>query len=180
MSTLLTSDLQLSERSGFGMLAHIQGQGDVRVGLHQWAGRSESGVAIEGFQLALLSEYPIRDVRYRALLSDGIWSEWVNATEFCGSRGLGRPLLGYEVRLEGFAQVRFVLTCSARFADGSEVRQTTEGVCSSSKGAPLEAMQILLFESGCDHLWGGATTTHVICQKCRKLERVLPDFLSYE
>jgi len=143
---------QSPTRCGHWMLAHVAQRGDILANPEQWAGVRESGLAIEGFKILPIPEQVRHEIRYRALLADRIWSEWVSAGDFCGSRGQGQLLFGYEAQLQGYAKWQLDLWCSARFIDGKELTGDTrvigvaDGGCLTPSGAPLEAIRILVSE----------------------------------
>ncbi len=126
------------------IVAHLEGVGDVGGRLGDWIGTRGSGRAIEGFALAPRLGLTSDDLEYRALIARDRLSPWLPGGQFCGSRGLGLPLLGFCIRLRGPAAARYDLACFARFVDGTEVGPiAADQVCGAASLAPLEAFQIL-------------------------------------
>lgn len=124
-------------------LVHVGGQGDVLLGADGWAGaQGGSGGLVEGFVIAAPAGFEPTDVEYQGVLGVDWTTPWTGAGEFCGSRGLALPLLGFTVRLS--ARVGAVLRCTyrARFQDGSVAEASDGTVCTSPSGAPVEAIWV--------------------------------------
>jgi hypothetical protein len=127
------------------VMAHIQSRGDVGARFGEWLGAPGGGNWIEGFAIAAPAGIEPRDFSYQAVLGRGWLSPWVEAGQYCGSRGMALPLLGLRVRLQREAAERFELTCSATFIDGSAAGPMgNDETCEGVKLAPLEAIQLTL------------------------------------
>ena len=127
------------------VMAHIQSRGDVGARFGDWLGEPGGGNWIEGFAIAAPEGIEPRDFSYQAVLGRGWLSPWVEAGQYCGSRGMALPLLGLRVRLQRGAALRFQLTCSASFIDGSTAGPMgSDETCEAVKLAPLEAIQVTL------------------------------------
>ena len=132
---------------GLAITAHVQTRGDVTTGALQWAGDRNGALAIEGFLLHPLPGFAAEDVRSCAIDIEGTAGAWTSAGNFCGTRGMARPLGGFAVRLEGDAARRFFCLYAGRFADGSEVGPLEDGApCRADSGAALTAMQVMLLQ----------------------------------
>jgi Clostridial hydrophobic W len=124
------------------IVAHIQRRGDVPAQLGEWLGAAGSRLTIEGFAIKP-ADLRAEDIEYQAVLGRGWLSPWVEGGEFCGSRGLGLPLLGLRVRLKGAAAERCVCEYSASFVDGSRSGPHADGAaCETEDLAALEAFQL--------------------------------------
>lgn len=124
------------------IVAHIQRRGDVPAHLGEWLGAVGSRLTIEGFAIKP-ADVRAEDIEYQAVLGRGWLSPWVEGGEFCGSRGLGLPLLGLRVRLKGAAAERCVCEYSASFVDGSRSGPHADGAaCETEDLAALEAFQL--------------------------------------
>jgi hypothetical protein len=129
----------------FDLLAHVQGSGDRGAKFGAWLGEQGSGNWIEGFAMAPLEGFEPGDLSYQAVLGRGWLSPWVEAGQYCGSRGMALPLLGFRIRLQGAAAEAFELSASASFVDGSYSGPVgSDETCEGEKLAPLEAMSITL------------------------------------
>ncbi len=127
------------------LLAHVQGSGDVGAKFGAWAGVPDSGNWIEGFALAPQAGFSPGDLSYQAVLGRGWLSPWVEAGQYCGSRGMALPLLGFRIRLQGALAEAFELSASASFVDGSISGPVgSDQTCEGEKLAPLEAMTVML------------------------------------
>lgn len=127
------------------VMAHIQAQGDVGAKFGDWLGQPGDGNWIEGFAIAAPDGVAPADFSYQAVLGRGWLSPWVEAGQYCGSRGMALPLLGLRVRLQRAAAEQFELGCSATFIDGSTAGPVgSDQTCESIKLAPLEAIRITL------------------------------------
>lgn len=126
-------------------LAHVQGSGDCGAKFGAWVGEPGSGNWIEGFAIAAPEGFEPGDISYQAVLGRGWLSPWVEAGQYCGSRGMALPLLGFRIRLQGAAAEAFELAASASFVDGSRSGPAgSDETCEGEKLAPLEAMTITL------------------------------------
>jgi len=127
------------------VVAHIQTRGDVGAKFGDWLGERGSENWIEGFAVAAPEDIDPADLSYQAVLGRGWLSPWVEAGQYCGSRGMALPLLGLRIRLQGKAAELYDLSCSAAFIDGSSTGPVgSDETCESDTLAPLEALQVSL------------------------------------
>ncbi len=122
--------------------AHIQGRGDVLARLDGWMGERGSKAWIEGFAIAPRHVVGSDDIEYQAVLGRGWLSPWAEGGKFCGSRGMGLPILGLSVRLKGEAAQRYDCRVQASFVDGSTAAPKSGEPCQADSLAPLEAFHI--------------------------------------
>ena len=125
-------------------MAHIYGRGDVGGRFGDWIGERDSQRWIEGFALQAEALSAVAEMEYQAVLGRGWLSPWVEAGQFCGSRGMSLPILGLQVRLAGAAADTFDLAVSATFVDGTAVGPVRGGVVEAPSLAALEAFQVVL------------------------------------
>jgi hypothetical protein len=126
-------------------VAHIQGRGDVGAKFGDWLGERGSNSWVEGFSVAAPEGIAPADLTYQAVLGRGWLSPWVEAGEYCGSRGMALPLLGLRVRLSGEAAERYEVSVSASFVGGAAAGPVgNDETCEAETLAPLEALQITL------------------------------------
>jgi hypothetical protein len=131
------------------MVAHIQGRGDVGAMLGEWLGEPGRQQWIEGFAIAPTETVPADAIEYQAVLGRGWLSPWVEAGQFCGSRGMALPVLGLKLRLRGEAAERFDCHYSASFIDGTRLGPLRAGEsCEAASLSPLEAFQVVLRPRG--------------------------------
>ena len=72
-------------------------------------------------------------------------SPWSESGQFCGSRGMALPILGFKVKLSSAAAKRFDLSLSATFLDGTKLeRLGSEDTCETPSLSALEAMRVEL------------------------------------
>jgi len=141
------------------MVAHIQGLGDVGGMLGDRLGEAGSGRWIEGFAIAPTAGVDVADIEYQAVLGRDWLSPWVDGGQFCGSRGMALPLLGFRLRLRGAAAQAFECRYSATFVDGSTAGPVTAGEACQSEGlAALESVLITLTPRGSATLTPPAVT----------------------
>lgn len=127
------------------MMAHIQTRGDVGAKFGTWLGERGSQNWIEGFALNAPEGINPADLSYQAVLGRGWLSPWVEAGQYCGSRGMALPLLGLRIRLSGEAAEHFEVSCSASFVGGTSAGPAgNDETCEGDTLAPLEAFQINL------------------------------------
>ena len=127
------------------VMAHIQSRGDVGTVFGEWLGESGSNNWVEGFAFNAPEGVAAADFTYQAVLGRGWLSPWVEAGQYCGSRGMALPLLGFRIRLQGALAEAFELSASASFIDGSACGPVgSDATCEGEKLAPLEAMTVSL------------------------------------
>lgn len=127
------------------IMAHIQTRGDVGVKFGTRLGETGSQNWIEGFAIAAPEGIKPADLSYQAVLGRGWLSPWVEAGEYCGSRGMALPLLGFRVRLTGEAATAYDITCEASFIDGTQAGPVgSDETCEGENLAPLESILITL------------------------------------
>jgi hypothetical protein len=126
------------------IMIHAQGVGDLGGKIGDWIGTKGSGRWVEGFGLAPQT-IPDTDIEYCAMLGEDWLSPWIDGGNFCGSRGMGLPLLGFSIKLKGEASGCNRLTYAASFVDGSAVGPLAEGeTLSAPSGSPLEAIRVTI------------------------------------
>ncbi len=127
------------------VIAHVQQRGDVGGRFGEWMGERGSKLWIEGFSITPPPELRPEDIEYQAVLGRGWLSPWSQGGQFCGSRRMALPILGFRVRLRGAAAKAFACVCSASFTDGTMVGPVSSGeLCEAEALAPLEAFQVTL------------------------------------
>ncbi len=127
------------------VMAHIQTRGDVGAKFGERLGIQGSQHWIEGFAIAAPEGVSPADLSYQGVLGRGWLSPWVEAGEYCGSRGMALPLLGLRVRLTGEAAAKYDLTCAASFIDGVSIGPVgSDETCESESLAALESILITL------------------------------------
>lgn len=127
------------------VIAHIQTQGDVGGAYGNWVGEPGQQRAIEGFSLSTPEGLSPADLTYQAVLGRGWLSPWVEAGQFCGSRGMALPILGFKLKLSEAAARRYDLSIAASFVDGTKLDDLgSEESCEAPSLSPLEAMLITL------------------------------------
>jgi hypothetical protein len=127
------------------LMGHIQSRGDVGAKFGEWLGERGSQNWIEGFALNAPEGFDPADLSYQAVLGRGWLSPWVEAGQYCGSRGMALPLLGLRVRLSGEAAEKYEITCSASFIGGTSAGPVgNDETCEGDTLAPLEAILVTL------------------------------------
>jgi hypothetical protein len=131
--------------SQMDVLAHIQTRGDVGAKFGDWLGERGSNNWIEGFAIAAPEGMDGADLNYQAVLGRGWLSPWVEAGQYCGSRGMALPLLGLRVRLTGEAAEKFDVSYSASFIGGTSAGPVgNDETCEGDVLAPLEAVLVTI------------------------------------
>ena len=127
------------------VLAHIQTRGDVGAKFNNWLGEPGSGHWIEGIAVAAPEGISAEDLSYQGVLGRGWLSPWVDAGNYCGSRGMALPLIGLRVRLQGEAAEQFDLKVEASFVDGARIGPVgSDETCEADSLAALEAVKLTL------------------------------------
>jgi hypothetical protein len=126
------------------LTVHLPGRGDVTNDRALVGGVRGSGNVLQGFALQR-KQGPADELQYRALLHDTVWTEWMPAGSYVGSRGKGLPIRGFAVRLRGDMASRFVCSyAGAFFRCDDVVRVNDGGECRAPNDAELEAIHIML------------------------------------
>jgi len=132
-------------REKVDLMAHIQTRGDVGAKFGVWLGERGSQNWIEGFAVAAPEGMDPAELSYQGVLGRGWLSPWVEAGQYCGSRGMALPLLGLRVRLQGEAAENYELTVEASFIDSTTAGPVGQDeTCEGSTLAPLEALKVTL------------------------------------
>jgi hypothetical protein len=135
-----------AEAEATTLVAHIQNRGDQEARIKLWLGQAGSGLAIEGFYIALAAGLPADGFFYQAVLADGSLSEPAQSEEFCGTRGENTPVYGVCISTDGRFSELYDVTYEASFVDGSRAGPVGPGtVCKADTNAPLEAMRLRIF-----------------------------------
>ena len=127
----------------YDLIAHVQRTGDVGQSFGEWIGKPGSQMAVEGFSLTAPAGLEPGDITYQAVLGRGWLSPWNDAGQFCGSRGMALPILGFKIKLSDAAAKRFTLSISASFLDGTKLNDLgSEDSVEAPSLSPLEAFRI--------------------------------------
>ena len=130
-------------------MSHIQSRGDIGAKFGEWLGERGSNNWIEGFAINAPEGIAAADFTYQAVLGRGWLSPWVDAGQYCGSRGMALPLLGLRIRLNGEAAEQYEISYSASFVGGASAGPVgNDETCEADTLAPLEAFQIILTPRG--------------------------------
>ena len=125
------------------ILAHLEATGDVDVPAGAWAGEPGSGLAIEGLGIFFEPDLPRQSLSYQVVLEGGALSQAAKDGEFLGTRGRAKPLYGVRIFAEDDADSEVEIAYEAYFTDGTQSGPCAGGdVCSSSSGAPIEALLV--------------------------------------
>jgi hypothetical protein len=131
------------------VVAHIQSRGDVGAIFGEWLGERGSNNWIEGFAVNAPDGVFPASFTYQAVLGRGWLSPWVEAGQYCGSRGMALPLLGLRIRLGGEAAEQYEISYSATFVGGATAGPVgNDETCEADTLAPLESIQITLTPRG--------------------------------
>jgi hypothetical protein len=134
-----------AQQERMDLLAHIQTRGDVGAKFGKWLGEQGSNNWIEGFAIAAPDGIDPEDFTYQGVLGRGWLSPWVEAGQYCGSRGMALPLLGLRVRLTGAAAEQYDISVEASFVGGETAGPVgNDETCEGETLAPLEALQVTL------------------------------------
>jgi hypothetical protein len=126
-------------------LMHFSRKGDVLAGFGDWVGWPGEDTWIEGIQIQAPEGLAPEQLECQAVLGRGWLSPWVPSGEFCGSRGMGLPLLGFRARLIGQATQEWRLSYAARCINGQELPEMSDGgACESPDLMPLAALKVTL------------------------------------
>ncbi len=121
---------------------HFQSRGDVVADSGSWIGQLGDLLPIEGFQLEAAGLNP-GDITYQGVMGQDWVTPWFEAGEYCGSRGLNLPILGYQIRLSEEASQRFTVEYYGIFDGAITIGPLMDGVCSAD-GKSLTALCVSL------------------------------------
>ena len=117
------------------LVVHLRRRGDVGGAFGDWIGEVLPDTWIEGVQLRRPDELSEDAIQYQVTLGKGWLSPWTPAGGFCGTRGMGLPILGFRARLSEEASAAWSVRYAARCVDGTELREVADGDA-------LEAMEL--------------------------------------
>ena len=127
------------------MVAHIQERGDIGAMFGEWLGEPGSRRWIEGFGLSPAKGIAAKDIEYQAVLGRGWLSPWVEGGQFCGSRAMALPVLGFRVRLRGDTAATHSVSYSATFIDGTRAGPVSDGeACESEALVGMESFTVAI------------------------------------
>jgi hypothetical protein len=137
----------------------LQTWGDTGLNPDGWAGRRGSGLAIEGFAIALVDDLPEAGFSYQSVTAGGALSDAVAAGQYCGTRDKAVPIFGLRLRLDSGAADRFHVTYEVQFVDGSRIGPLPAPlVCRAPSNAPLEAFRVRFSPVPGDRMDAGRAT----------------------
>lgn len=124
---------------------HIRSRGDMSFSDAPWAGRVGPGLWIESFSIRPLEHLAAKDIEYKGLTGTGFETPWQSSEQFCGTKGISMPLVGFAVRLKpGPEGSAFDCEYSGYYRSGATAGPFRNGApCRSAlANDPLEGMQI--------------------------------------
>jgi hypothetical protein len=143
----LTKAFDASCTSGLSLLAHLGRVGDSRSkdSISLRGGKNPMG-SIEGFSINDDEGKLAGALEYCARWKTGEWSDWADFGTFVGTRGLGRALSGYSVRLKRGASCPYEISLAGLFASDEVVREVAlgEACVGPSVNSDLIGIQIVI------------------------------------
>lgn len=128
------------------VLGHLARLGDVTVANDQWLGGPSAPTRIEGFLLRWLGKPADVSLRYKVIVTGQRPSDarFVEVGEFAGTRGKGRPILGYTIELVGPGASRYSLAVESMFLGAPTRRSSGQAVqgAGPSGHEPLVGLRI--------------------------------------
>jgi hypothetical protein len=128
------------------VLGHVARLGDVTVGADQWLGGPAAPTRIEGFLLRWPGKPADVELRYAATVAGQRPGEigFVELGEFAGTRGRGRPILGYMIELSGPGARNWSIATEALFLGSPARRSAGQSVAGSGPTGrePLVGLRI--------------------------------------
>jgi GT2 family glycosyltransferase len=124
---------------------HIRSRGDMSFSDAPWAGRVGPGLWIESFSVRPLEHLTPKDIEYKGLTGTGFETPWQSGEQFCGTKGISMPLVGFAVRLKpGPEAAAFDCEYSGYYRSGATAGPFRNGApCRSAlANDPLEGIQI--------------------------------------
>ena len=124
---------------------HIRSRGDMSFSDAPWAGRVGPGLWIESFSIRPLEHLAAKDIEYKGLTGTGFETPWQSSEQFCGTKGISMPLVGFAVRLKpGPEGSAYDCEYSGYYRSGATAGPFRNGApCRSSlANDPLEGMQV--------------------------------------
>ncbi|MFP5238890.1 MAG: hypothetical protein ACLGQW_03575 [Acidobacteriota bacterium] len=128
---------------------HIQNIGDQVAEDGQPAGLPGSKLRLEA--VAMLAEGLDADaLEYAAISHEGRLTPWAAAPQFCGTRGMGMPLLGFVARLKGQAEAKYDICYSGTFIQAGQMAEVRNGefLQSVQPGDMLESLRVRIAPKG--------------------------------
>ena len=124
---------------------HIRSRGDMSFSDAPWAGRVGPGLWIESFSIRPLEHLAAKDIEYKGLTGTGFETPWQSSEQFCGTKGISMPLVGFAVRLKpGPEGSAYDCEYSGYYRSGATAGPFRNGApCRSAlANDPLEGMQV--------------------------------------
>ena len=125
---------------------HVERHGDMLSAGGLWAAAPDSEDSIEGFSIRPGEGLPPDCLEYQAILGMDWASPWTGPGEFCGSRGLALPLLGFRVRMRPPYDATHIATIWGRFAKAGEVGPFHDGDACEVQGDALVGIRVVVGE----------------------------------
>lgn len=125
------------------ILTHIKDFGDICFN-DGWAGFPGQRLWIEAFAILAVDQLPADSIEYCGVTADGFQTPWLTNQMICGSRGRGKPITGYAVRLKPEFAGLYDCAYTGRFLSGSTKGPFRDGdlCCSDVVGDPLEEIEL--------------------------------------
>ena len=130
------------------ILTHIQNRGDLPFVSGNWAGMRGQRLWIEAFAVTPLENWPSDAFEYKGRTAGGFETPWLSNGAWCGTRGMGVPLVEFGIRLRPQLAATHDCEYSGAFFSGSVIGPVKNGVpCrSATANDPLEAIQVNVVE----------------------------------
>jgi len=136
--SFLVNDRLRATSKGVTILAHLSYVGDI-YSTNGCANGGAAGRARDIQGLSIGSDLGV--LQYKAMGSDGVWTDWVDEGTFAGTRGKSQTLGGLAVRVKD--QRTYTVRTTCRFGDGETLTTAVDGEeCRPASGGPLCAVQV--------------------------------------
>jgi len=132
----------ISNSLGLDLLVHVQGIGDMTFDADQSAG--SLGRQIEGFQINFNSSIPGLGMRYMAHLQGSGDSLWLTDGQYVGTRGQGRRVEGFAIKLTGTQAANHIVEYMANVQNIGDTQFYKNGeFCGTrGKGLAVQSMKV--------------------------------------
>lgn len=116
--------------SGFRLLGHLAGRGDILVRCNEWIGGPSAPARIEGIGIEWPTKPNDLDIHYgvRVAGSNLTSPSMVNVGSFAGTRGQAMPVLGLVLELHGPGSQGYRLAVEAAFLGAPATRMTGDRI----------------------------------------------------
>lgn len=143
---VVASERVITQRnvSALSLTTHLQNNNQLTTAGDEWSAAPTSTIPIDGFEIVGVANGGHIEFEYQGVMGKNWNTPWFKNGEYCGSRGLQLPILGFRVKLSAASAKLYSLSYWGIFGGGDMVGPISAGCVCELGQQPLTSMKIVV------------------------------------